>query len=320
MARIADLKNENIKTVRKCFYSGGILSMNRIRRETGLSHGSIINVIRLLEERGEIFLAEKSGSAVGRKTHHYVLNPAYRHFLAVDVKRTEQGFLSRTFRMDLSGEISDTYEKAFAEMDDTYLHEELTAMMNRYPDTDMILISTPGVCANGIITNGEIFSMDIASWIEENFHVPYVIENDVNVAAIGFCNEDPDRKNITVVYQASKTIFGCGVIINGRLYNGFSHAAGEVRYLPFMEEHKDTFSSRELLKEMILCVAAILNPEIIAWNSDTVQEELDFSDASLPQRHTPAMIHIKDLHSYCMKGLYFIGMYNMLEHYGGNEQ
>ena len=109
------------------------------------------------------------------------------------------------------------------------------------------------------------------------------------------------------------------MIINGRLYNGFSHAAGEVRYLPFMEERKDT-SSRELLKEMILCVAAILNPEIIAWNSDTVQEELDFSDASLPQRHTPAMIHINDLHSYCMKGLYFIGMYNMLEHYGGNEQ
>lgn len=319
MARGKDLKNENIKAVRKCFYSGAVLSMTKIRRETGLSHGSTINVIRQLEERGEILLAEKSGSTVGRKTHHYALNPAWKHFLAADVSRTEQGFRSRVCRMDLAGVISDTFEKEFAEMDDTYLHEELTVMMNRYPDTDMILISTPGVCANGIITNGEVFSMNIAAWIDEQFRVPYVIENDVNVAAIGFCNEDPERKNIAVVYQAAATVLGCGVIINGRLYNGFSHAAGEVRYLPFMKERTDV-SPSELLTEMILSVAAILNPEIIAYSSDSVKEDLDFSQASLPERHMPAILHINDLDTYRMKGLYSIGMYNMLEYYGGTEQ
>ncbi len=319
MARGTDLKNENIKAVRKCFYSGDVLSMTKIRRETGLSHGSTINVIRLLEERGEILLFEKSGSTVGRKTHHYVLNAAWKHFLAVDVRRTENGFCSRTCRMNLAGMISDTYEKEFAEMDDAYLHEELSVMMKRHPDTDMILISTPGVCANGIITNGEVFSMNIAAWIEENFHVPYVIENDVNVAAIGFCNEDPERKNIAVVYQAAATVLGCGVMINGRLYNGFSHAAGEVRYLPFMKERKNV-SPSELLKEMILSVAAILNPEIIAYSSDSVKTDIDFDDASLPERHMPAIMHISDLDPYRRKGLYSIGMYNMLEYYGGIEQ
>ena len=319
MARGTDLKNENIKAVRKCFYSGAVLSMTKICRDTGLSHGSTINVIRLLEERGEILLAEKSGSTVGRKTHHYVLNPAWKHFLAVDVRRTENGFCSYTCRMDLAGVISDIYEKEFTEMDDSYLHEELTVMMKRHPDTDMILISTPGVCANGIITNGEVFSMNIAAWIEEQFHVPYVIENDVNVAAIGFCNEDPERKNIAVVYQAAATVLGCGVIINGRLYNGFSHAAGEVRYLPFMKERQNV-SPSGLLKEMILSVAAILNPEIIAYSSDSVKEDLDFGQASLPERHMPAIIHINDLDTYRRKGLYSIGMYNMLEYYGGIEQ
>ncbi len=318
MARSTDLKNENIKTVRKCFYSGAVLSMNRIRKETGLSHGSIINVIRQLEERGEILLAEKSGTSVGRKTHHYVLNPEYRHFLAIDVRRTPDGFLSHTCRLNLNGEVQDVYDHAFAEMDDQYLDEELQVMLERHPDTDMILISTPGICTNGVIANGP-FRRDVGRRIDEQYHIPYVTENDVNVASIGFYNENPERKNIAVVYQAAKTVLGCGVIINGRLYNGFSHAAGEVRYLPFMSERQDT-SAEDLLREMILSIAAVLNPQAIGYYSDSVHEDLVFDNNPLPQQHTPLLIHLKELDSYRMKGLYSIGMYNMLEHFGGNEQ
>ena len=114
-------------------------------------------------------------------------------------------------------------------------------------------------------------------------------------------------------------ILGCGVIINGRLYNGFSHAAGAVRYLPFMSERKDT-SAEDLLREMILSIAAVLNPQAIGYYSDSVHEDLVFDNNPLPQQHTPLLIHLKELDSYRMKGLYSIGMYNMLEHFGGNEQ
>lgn len=316
MARSTDLKNENIKTVRKCFYTGSVLSMSSVRKDTGLSHGSIINVIRELEERGEILLAEKSGSRVGRKTHHYILNPEYRHFLTIDVKRTADGFRSHAFRMNLKGEIQNILDHSFAEMNDDYLRTELETMTKRWPDTDMILVSTPGVCTNGVVTNGETFRLDLASRIEEYSSAPYVIENDVNVASIGFYSEAPTRKNIAVVYQASAAIFGCGVIINGRLYNGFSHAAGEVRYLPFMSERQDA-PAEDLLKEMILSVSAILNPDVIGYYSDTVKNDLSFEDSSLPPRHMPAMIHIDDFDAYRFKGLYSIGMHNMLEHYGG---
>jgi hypothetical protein len=311
MANSGDLKSENIQAVRKCFYTHGCLSVNEAEKMTGLSHGSAVNVFRVLEQSGEILLSEKTGNRVGRKTHRYILNCEFRHFLAIDIRREHGEFSSRSWRMNLNGEESDVRTRAFPAMDDTYLHTEIETMMSAYPDTDMILISTPGVCEDGIITNGETFRMDIGSWIEEKYGVPCVIENDVNVAAIGFANEHAECRNIAVIYQAEQGIFGCGILINGRLYNGFSHAAGELRYLPHMEERKKE-PPEILLKEMIQSVAAVLNPDVIGYASDPVKKPLEF-ESEIPSRHMPSIIHINDLDAYRRKGLYSIGMYNMAE-------
>lgn len=315
MATARDLKSENIRAVRLCFYTHGDLSVNQTEKLTGLSHGSVINVFRSLEESGEILLREKTGNTVGRKTHRYILNPEYCHFLVVDVSRTSDGFASRSWRMNLKGEETDVRTRYFPVMDETYLHQEISTMMEQYPDTDMILISTPGICADGIITNGETFRMDAGSFIEDRYHIPYVVENDVNVAAIGFRSEYPDCANIAVIYQAQQGIFGCGILINGRLYNGFSHAAGEVRYLPHMEERKKD-PPEILLKDMIQSVAAILNPQVIGYASDPVRHEIRIED-TIPARHMPKLIYIDDLNIFRRKGLYSIGMYNMSQHSEG---
>ncbi|MCR5794534.1 MAG: ROK family protein [Solobacterium sp.] len=309
MATASDLKSENIRSVRTCFYTHGNLSVNQTEKLTGLSHGSVINVFRSLEESGEILLSEKTGSSVGRKTHRYILNPEYIHFLTIDVSRTPDGFASRTWRMNLRGEETDVRTRYFPVMDETYLHQEIDTMMEQYPDTDMILISTPGVCSDGVITNGETFRMDIGQFIDRKYHIPFAAENDVNVAAIGFHSEFPDSGNIAVIYQAEQGMFGCGVLIAGRLYNGFSHAAGELRYLPHMEERKKE-PPAILLGEMIQSVAAILNPEIIGYASDPLRHEASF-EGLLPGRHMPRLIYIEDLSTYRRKGLYSIGMYNM---------
>ncbi len=311
MASTSDLKSGNIQTVRRCFYLNESLSVNEVKKMTGLSHGCTVNAFRALEESGEIGLLEKTGKTVGRKTHRYALNEEFGHFLAIDVRREHNGFSSRSWRMNLKGTETDVRIRSFAEMDDTYLHEEISSMMRAYPDTDMILISTPGICEEGVITNGEIFRMDIGSWIETEYHIPYVIENDVNVAAIGFSANYPHNADIAVIYQAENGIFGCGILINGRLYNGFSHAAGEVRYLPDMEEKKKMDPSL-LLAEMIQSVSAILNPKIIGWASDCVHEEPSVSP-SLPARHMPTLIHIHDLDNCRKRGLFSIGIYNISE-------
>ena len=317
MAKGHDLKNENLKTVRKCFYYGNTCSAADVIRETGLSHGSVINVIRELLDRGEIKLVEKSGSTVGRKTNYYAVNPEIRSFLTFEVRRTEKGFLILARRINLAGEVTDVYENEIAGRTETYFQEEISTMADRYPDTDMILVSTPGVCSDGVISVGSS-SLDIGRFITGKYNIPYVIENDVNVAAIGFYAENRSE-NTAVVYQAAEEIFGCGIIIRGRLYNGFCHAAGELRYIPY-DAGNDASDPTGLFRRQILTVAAVVNPEVIGYYSGLSDQDLSFDDIDMPEGIRPVFRRIGSLDTYIQKGLLSIGIHNLIEQTGGLKQ
>ena len=58
-----------------------------------------------------------------------------------------------------------------------------------------------------------------------------IIENDVNCASIGFYHQYSHYQNSALIYQTAVDYVGCGMIIQGKLYNGFSHFAGELRCL-----------------------------------------------------------------------------------------
>ena len=77
-------------------------------------------------------------------------------------------------------------------------------------------------------------------------------------------------------------------------------------------EQKKTEPPETLLSEIIQSVAAILNPHLIGWFSDPIEEDLQFKEI-MPEKHMPQLIHIKDPDTYRKKGLYSIGMYNISE-------
>jgi glucokinase len=61
---------------------------------------------------------------------------------------------------------------------------------------------------------------------------PIVIENDVNLAALGeawFGTGDIHKKNLVLI--AIGTGIGAGVVVNGNIYSGAHHMAGEIGYL-----------------------------------------------------------------------------------------
>ena len=79
MTRINELKTENIRDIRSCFYRGGIWTKNELSDETGLSLAGTTNVLKFLQERREILLVGKADSTVGRKSKQYTLNKDYAH-------------------------------------------------------------------------------------------------------------------------------------------------------------------------------------------------------------------------------------------------
>jgi glucokinase len=67
--------------------------------------------------------------------------------------------------------------------------------------------------------------------LENRLEVPVVVENDANVSMIGVFESELEGKPQTALGIFIGTGIGGALIINGELYSGFSHGAGEIGHL-----------------------------------------------------------------------------------------
>ncbi len=103
-------------------------------------------------------------------------------------------------------------------------------------DLKAIAIGVPGTVdlKSGVIKNApnlNIKNFNVKKSLSKYFNVPIIIENDVNLAALGIQTFELENKfnNILVVFVG--TGIGGGLIFNGKLYRGSSYFAGEIGHM-----------------------------------------------------------------------------------------
>ena len=77
----------------------------------------------------------------------------------------------------------------------------------------------------------------IAKLIEDEFHIPTRVDNDVRCAALGELNYGAGKGCENMVCITVGTGIGSGLIINGKLVRGASNAAGEIGHIK-LQMHK----------------------------------------------------------------------------------
>lgn len=117
------------------------------------------------------------------------------------------------------------------------------------PGTLGIGVGVPSVVD---VENGIVFNVvNIPSWIrvelksilEEEFHVPVFVNNDVNCFVLGehrFGNAKPFSSFVGLTLG---TGLGSGIIINNELYMGANCGAGEIGYLPYLDQNLEYYCS-----------------------------------------------------------------------------
>lgn len=74
-------------------------------------------------------------------------------------------------------------------------------------------------------------NLPLGQILREEFAVPVLVDNDVNLAALGeFWKGAGRASNKNMVFVSIGTGIGAGVVLNGELYRGATNAAGEVGY------------------------------------------------------------------------------------------
>lgn len=103
-------------------------------------------------------------------------------------------------------------------------------------------IAGVGIGAPGAVDSGAgtvIFAPNMEGWkdvplkkeLEKQLGVPVFVENDCNISALGVYVAELKSKPKSMVGIFVGTGIGGGIIINGELYSGYGHTAGEVGHM-----------------------------------------------------------------------------------------
>lgn len=323
MVKISDLKQNNVQTIRECFYDGKIWTKNKLFKKTGISLAAITNILQILMESNEIVYRGEAASTGGRKSKEYQINKDYYHILEVSLKRNELYHEIKVRRVDLLNHFIDEDNLLTQAGNSDEILSMIKKMLNKDSCVSIICLSIPGICQNGYIDVCDfdcLIELNLKDILYKEFQLEIVIENDVNVACIGFSHQYSEYQYLAFMYQPRVKYIGCGLMIDRKLYNGFSHFAGELRYLPFythqQQEEMLNENPLELLEYQAEALCSVFNPEIIGVYSDKIDNTYQLLLKHIPTVHHPRIIYIQDFDEVIEKGLYQIGLKKLKERRG----
>lgn len=220
-----------------------------ISRASSLSKPTVSAVVRDLEACGLVRERGRGGSAVGRASTIYEVNPLGGFVVAFDVGGTK----TRAGLTDLYGErVAELVEPTSRDGGPAVVAQlgRLCQALRADAGVEATLVRAAGVSLPGVIntvsdrvTNAfNVPGLDHirpARDLKAALDLPVVVGNDVNLAAIGEMWRGRGAGVADFVVLSLGTGIGAGVVIGGELYTGSSGAAGEVGFLPLASDPFD---------------------------------------------------------------------------------
>lgn len=139
--------------------------------------------------------------------------------------------------------LTDLYEKVTPKSETTnYIMKTITEIIKSMKEENTvegIAVSTAGVVDSQegrVVFAGptipDYTNTSIKQMVEASFGIPCEVENDVNCAALGEWWRGAGKGSRSLICVTIGTGVGGAVILNGKLWSGAAHSAGEIGYLP----------------------------------------------------------------------------------------
>ena len=328
----------------------GPITKPEIARLTNLSLVTVNKTVDILVRENKVKLSDVQDSTVGRRAQYFEINEELHYIIGLHYDCNMYiGAVSNSI-----GEIiyrkefpvrSGSYEEV---MEDTCRAlDELSEFCTGH-EIAAIGLGVPGVVKEGIVTNIPNIpgweGVDVSHALEETYGAPVLLENDINLAAMGvYYGQYRERVDSLALVYLEQGI-GSGLILGRELFKGATNFAGELSFLPVRRnsdglpassrykgdfEHTVIYLEEELRqssgakkKELkgllrrtvadgLLSIICVINPEVIGL----VCSQISRSDVKLieyllneciGEEHVPKLIKLDDIREQSIHGL--IGM------------
>jgi len=252
---VAYVRELNERTLLEQLRASGVRSRAQLARDSGLSKPTVSAALAALERSG---LVRSVGSEMGRPGPAallYEANPTAGYVMGVDIGRT----WLRVAVADLAGTVvtrKDARNRARSADALVRMVGELAGAAAAeirlgVGDLTLVVVGSPGVFDPK--TRVLRFAPNIPGsrrpglvhGLRSVFGPNLIIENDINLAAIGEHVFGRARGVANFVLLSIGTGIGMGIVINHELYRGAHGAAGEASYLPFGEQPVDELAASD---------------------------------------------------------------------------
>lgn len=210
-----------------------------VARDLGMSPATAGRAVRRLLHANALREVGQGESAVGRRPTLLEYNPLRGFVVGVDLG----GMSCRIALTDLQGEI--LYSEAVpVHQTGAEPLDVLTAGIARALDRSRDLpspVKSLGVGVPGVVTQpgGVVSRAPNVGWegvpvghlLQERFGIPVLVENDVNLAALGEAWRGSAHGMTDFAAISIGTGIGAGIVVGGDLLRGRHNAAGEVGYV-----------------------------------------------------------------------------------------
>ena len=240
-------------------------------------------------------------SGGGRPSALYQYRPDYRYAVLLYGHQSEGRNLMHLAVVNLTGECVWRKEEYFDEIRVESFESVLDDVIGRFPETGLLAFGLPGEVVNDVVTIHDyeaLIGPDFMAHYKERYHLPVIFENDINAMTYGACRDDEmERATVAGIYLPRISPPGAGLVIQGKIYYGTSHCAGELAGLPVPVswDSLDYGSAEEVLENLKLLTAVYgftTAPETLIYYGDFFTEELQEQLRTYSERLLEGKFHM----------------------------
>lgn len=210
------------------------ISRSEISYNTGINKATVSAVVKKLIDKAYV-VETGTGSAStsgGRKPILLKINKRSGVSISFDIRFDKISYMVN----HLNGDVIEvnSIEKNIDRKNVIHTIEKIFLQINDKLTNSPFGIIGIAVAIHGITSNNHIVftpyydlsKMDLATELEDRLGVPILIENEANLAAMA--EAALDNKHTNIVTCSIHTGIGAGIIIDGKLYEGFEGRSGEI--------------------------------------------------------------------------------------------
>lgn len=265
------IKQKNLETLRRAMCFDRAFTKPQLADLTGLSVVTINALMKDLELLGEVRSAYVMPSEGGRPAQCFAYNLNFKMALAIFLLEVEGVDTAHFKVINLLGDVVAHRTLALSPIELSSFDPVIQNYLEAYPSIDGICFGIPGGEVDEVMVVSDyplLRGKSLSKHLKQKFNHRVIIENDVNLAILGFCKRLDLQANdsVSAIYFPEKYPPGAAHFLNGQVFKGFKGLAGEIKDLPIgidWDQPLDDQTFELAVKRLVQTFAYMLNPRVI---------------------------------------------------------